>query len=207
MPATAKKLSEAKGLALHVPKEKPYPLSVDQYHAMIEAGILGEDEPVELLEGRLVTKMPKKPAHPLAKRRLRRYLSRLLPKGYFFDSQDPITTADSEPEPDGIVVHGDEDDFVDRHPGPAEVVLAAEVSESSLRTDRGSKKRLYARARIPVYWIINLVDRQVEVFSLPAGIGKDPDYRKRQVFKPGDDVPVVIRGRTVGRIPVRNLLP
>ncbi|MCY2991265.1 MAG: Uma2 family endonuclease [Planctomycetota bacterium] len=66
---------------------------------------------------------------------------------------------------------------------------------------------MYAVARIPVYWIVNLVDRQVEVFTNPSGPGEQPDYGVCQVFLPGDQVPVVLDRNEVGRIVVHDLLP
>src|SRR4051812_36814523 len=130
-------------------------LSVDQYHAMIRAGILTEDDPAELLEGVLVQKMPKNPAHVLAKLLLVEALRKILPAGWFVNDQDPVTTRDSEPEPDVAVSRGSPRDYPTRHPGPKDTPLVVEIADSSLRRDRGLKKRLYARARIPEYWIVN----------------------------------------------------
>ena len=98
-------------------------------------------------------------------------------------------------------------DFAKRHPGPKDAVLIAEVADSSLRRDRGQKKRLYARARVREYWIVNLVERQVEVHSEPTGPGRKPDYRERTVYAATDAIPVVIDGREVGRLSVADLLP
>lgn len=82
------------------------PLSVAQYHELIRAGILTEDAPVELLEGRLVTKMPKDPPHRLATGLLREALQKVVPEGWYVDSQEPVTLSDGEPEPDVMVVRG-----------------------------------------------------------------------------------------------------
>ena len=98
-------------------------------------------------------------------------------------------------------------EYVERHPGPEDIGLLVEVAETSLDRDRGWKKRIYAVARIPVYWIVNLVDRQVEVFTNPSGPGEQPDYGACQVFLPGDQVPVVLDRNEVGRIAVHDLLP
>jgi Uma2 family endonuclease len=182
-------------------------LSVAKYHAMIRAGILTDDDPVELLEGVLVQKMPKNPAHVLAKRLLRKALERIIPAGWIVDTEDPVTTRDSEPELDVSVFCGTDTDYSDHHPGPSDTTLIAEVADSSLRLDRGQKKRLYARARVREYWIVNLVDRQIEVYTDPTGPVRKPDYRQRKDYKPGDSVPVVVDGREVGRLPVADLLP
>jgi hypothetical protein len=190
-----------------VPTEPIWRLTVEQYHEMIRAGILTDDDPVELLEGWLVPKMPKNPPHRVVTRLTQKALDRIPPPGWDVRVQDPITTDTSEPEPDLAVARGDTRQYVDRHPGPKDLALAIEVAETTLTRDRGLKKRIYARARIPAFWIINLVDRQVELYTDPSGPSKKPDYRRQQVYGPGQDVPVVIDGREVGRLKVRELLP
>jgi Uma2 family endonuclease len=190
-----------------VPDEPIYRLSVEQYHRMIESGIIDEDDPVELLEGWLVQKMGKNPPHSFSTRQLRRALERVTPAGWYVDSQEPVTGDNSEPEPDARVVRGDPRDYLQRHPGPAETPLVAEVADSSLGRDRGVKKRIYARAGILVYWIVNLVDKQIEVYTDPTGPAEKPEYRQRQDYQPGDEVPVVIDGREVGRLAVSEVLP
>jgi Uma2 family endonuclease len=184
-----------------------YRLTVAQYHAMAKAGILGEDEPVELLEGWLVRKMTKYPPHSVATTLTRQALERRLPPGWYVPSQEPITTPDSEPEPDLMVVRGNPRDYLERHPGPEAAALVIEVAESSLSQDRGTKKRLYARARVQVYWIVNLIERQVEVYTEPSGPRKRPDFRRRRNYAEVEEVPVLLDGVEVGRIPVRELLP
>jgi Uma2 family endonuclease len=174
---------------------------------MIRQGILTEDDPVELLEGWLVTKMPKTPPHRVATRLLRQALERAVPPGWYVDAQEPVTLTDSEPEPDGMVARGDTRQYLDRHPGPKDLALVVEVAEATLPRDRGPKKRLYARAGIPVYWIVNLPESQVEVYSEPSGESAEPDYRKRQDHGAAHEVPLVIDGREVKRIPVAELLP
>src|SRR5216110_880877 len=96
--------------------EPVFQLTVQQYHAMIDAGVLTDDDPVELLEGILVFKMPKKPAHRLALRKLIKAIEKLLPDGYFVQSQEPITLSASEPEPDAAIIRGPDEDYVSRHP-------------------------------------------------------------------------------------------
>lgn len=174
---------------------------------MIREGILTEDDPVELLDGYLVTKMPRNPPHRLTTQLTREALTRLCPAGWFVDAQEPITTDTSEPEPDVAVIRGDRRAFTDRHPGPGDLALVVEVADTSLSRDRGSKKRLYARAALPVYWIVNLIDRQIEVYTDPTGPAEEPDYRQRQVFETGAELPVEIAGREVGRVSVADLLP
>ena len=129
-------------------------LSVEQYHAMIQAGILTEDDPVELLEGWLVTKMSKNPKHRVATRLVREALEKALPPGWYVDSQEPLTTADSEPEPEVMIVRGETRHYLDHHPGPQDIALVVEVADSSLQRDRTLKKQIYAAAGISLYWML-----------------------------------------------------
>jgi Uma2 family endonuclease len=190
-----------------IPDVPIYRLSVDQYQAMADAGILTEEDRVELLEGWLVPKMTIHPPHASTTRRLRRLLGRMLPTGWLLLSQDPIATEDSTPEPDVAVVRGVEEDFDTRHPTSGELGLVVEVADTSLAQDRGNKKRLYARAGIPVYWIVNLLERQVEVYTDPTGPAQEPDYRQQRIYGEADTVPIFLDGAEVGSVSVRELLP
>jgi len=182
-------------------------ISVDQYHAMIRAGIFDEDDRIELLEGLLVEKMSKNPPHSVSTKLASLALDALLPPDWHTIVQDPVTTDDSEPEPDVGVVRGEPRDYIDRHPHPEEMGMVVEVADSTLRQDRGKKKTIYARANIPVYWIVNLVDRCIEVYSDPTGPIKKPDYRRKQIFGPRDSIAVVLDGQEIGRVKVKDLLP
>ena len=115
-------------------------------------------------------------------------------------------TSDSEPEPDVAVVRGNRRDYGTRHPGPQDTGLAVEVSDSTLDQDRTVKLQIYARARVPVYWIVNVVDRQIEVYEQPSGPTPDPAYGNRRDYRPGDAVPLVLDGNTVATVPVTELL-
>lgn len=190
-----------------IPTEPIYRLSVAQYHAMAKHGILDDDAPVELLEGWLVQKMTKPRPHSRCTHRIRRALERILPAGWYVDTQEPVTTAESEPEPDVAVLRGDNDDYTDRQPGPAETALVIEVADATLRRDRSTKKRIYARAGIPVYWIANLVENCIEVYTDPTGPAARPDYRQRLVYSPEAELPVVLDGQEIRRLAVRELLP
>jgi len=178
--------------------------SVDEYHAMVRAGILGENDRVELLDGWLVAKMTKNPPHRIATRRVRKALERVVPQGWYVDSQEPITLASSEPEPDGTVIRGDTSDYADRHPPAEAVALVVEVADASLEFDRTLKKAIYAQAGIPVYWIVNLIDGRLEVYVDPTGEAECPDYRERREYLPGEQVPLLVEGVQAARIPVKE---
>jgi len=190
-----------------VPTDPIWQLSIAQYHQMIALGILTDDDPVELLEGWLVTKMPKNPPHRLTTQLTREAISMLLPAGYYVDAQEPITTDASEPEPDVMIVRGQRRDYRDRHPGPQDIVLVIEVSDTTLQRDRTLKKPIYARGGIPVYWIINLPERQIECYTNPSGPAEYPDYQHRQDYQPTDPIPLAISNQIVGVITVAELLP
>src|SRR5262249_6277291 len=135
--------------------------SVDEYHRLIETGILTEDDPVELLEGLIVPKMPHNPPHDCSIGLKEESLRGPLPTSWLIRIQSAITLSDSEPEPDLTLARGMARTYHDHHPGPQELAAIMEVADTSLARDRGEKLRLYARAGIVCYWIINLIDRQV----------------------------------------------
>ncbi len=196
-----------RGQAMSVVDVSSQPLSLEQFHEMVQDGIITEDDAVEFLEGQLVAKMTISPAHRRATHRVQTALRATLPQGYYVGSPSPVTLSTSEPEPDAVVVRGTDDDYRDRHPGPTNVALVVEVSDSTLRRDQGSKKVVYAKASIAVYWIVNLIDRRIEVYSEPFGKGDAASYRIHDDFAETDQVPLVIDGREVATIAARDLLP
>jgi len=190
-----------------VPDVPIYRLTIEQYQAMAEAGILTEDDPVEFLEGWLVEKMTKNPPHIAATALLLNAINRLLPSGWFLTVQDPIATLDGRPEPDLVVIRGTPRDYLGHRPTAEEIGLVVEVADSSLDQDRGLKKRVYAEAGIVIYWIVNLIDGQIEVYSDPTGPADEPGYRQCRIYVSADEIPVVLDGNEAGRLPVRDLLP
>jgi Uma2 family endonuclease len=180
--------------------------TVEEYHELIASGFFAEDERYELLRGLLVHKMGKNRAHSIATHLLRELLERIV-RGAYVASQEPVVTSDSEPEPDVSVIRGKLDDYKTEQPSAANALLAAEVSDTTLAYDRGVKKEIYAEAGIPVYWIVNLVDRQIEVYSQPSGPAPQPGYASCDIFASGGQVPVLIDGREVGQIAVNDVLP
>jgi Uma2 family endonuclease len=192
---------------VQLPPEPVRRLTVAEYHKMIKEGILYEDEPFELLEGWLVPKMTRNAPHDLAVGLAEDAIGPRLPPEWIRQSQSAVTTEDSEPEPDVAVVRGPRRRYGKQHPGPLEMGLVIEVSESSLNRDRTVKHRIYARSRVPVYWIVNLIDMHIEVYTDPTGPDAEPRYRQRQDYGPDDSIPLVLDGKEIDRIPVRDLLP
>jgi Uma2 family endonuclease len=191
-----------------VPPEAVRRFTVDEYHAMIQAGILTQDDPYELIEGWLVPKMTRNAPHDLCVQRLQRLLMKLLPDEWLCFVQSAVTLTDGEPEPDIAVVRGPDEQYTARHPHGPDIELVVEVADSSLVRDRGAKLRSYARAHIPVYWIANLLADQIEVYSEP-GVDQDgdPTYLTRQDFQRTDVVPVVMSGQSFATVKVNELLP
>jgi Uma2 family endonuclease len=180
--------------------------SVADYHRFIELGILTEDDRVELLEGNVVNKMPRNPPHDVAVQRLNNRLVRMNLAGWETRIQSAITLSDSEPEPDAVLARGDESTYARRHPQPGEIGLVVEVSASSLLIDRVDKGRIYAHAGLPVYWIINVIDCQVEVYTDPRPFDPIPNYAARTDYRIGDSVPLVLDGRQIPQLPVAELV-
>jgi Uma2 family endonuclease len=181
--------------------------SVDTYHRMLEAGILDEDARTELLEGYVVTKMGYDPPHATSLQRARKRIERLAASGWDTRIQMPVTLPDSEPQPDIAVARGDDSLYETRHPGPADLGLVVEVADSSLDIDQQDKARIYARAGIVQYWIVNIPDRQVEVYTQPSGPTAAPAYAQMQVYPPGSSVPLILDGVALGSVAVDELLP
>jgi Uma2 family endonuclease len=181
--------------------------TVEEFLQMFEAGLLPEPEHSELLEGWITTKMVKNPPHEVALDLTDEALRSVVPPGWRVRNQSSTRTADSVPEPDLAVVKGAARDYAQRHPGPADTAMVVEISDTSLRDDRKLKARIYARAGIAVYWIVNLVDSRIEVHTNPTGPDPAPSYRERAEYRDDDPVPVWIEGVEVGRILARNLLP
>jgi len=186
----------------------PFPVrrfTVEEYQQMADAGILTDDH-VELLEGWITPKMIHNPPHDLAVGLAEEALRDRLTDAWKTRSQSAITTDDSRPEPDVAVVRGPLRRYTRQQPGPADIALIVEIADTSLARDRG-KCPLYARAGIPAYWIVNLVGRQVEVYTQPNSAADPPGYSRKAVYEPGDDVPLEVAGQQPAAIAVDDLLP
>jgi Uma2 family endonuclease len=182
-----------------------YRMTVEEYEAMVASGAFKGRNRFHLINGYLVEKMTQHPPHTLADIRCGRELDRAVPRGWHVRPGKPIRIPgrDSEPEPDRCVARGRPEDYADRHPEPGDIALVAEISDTSLAEDRGYATNLYGPAGIPACWIVDINGRRVEVYTLAGPQGYGPP----QFFGEGKFVPVVIRGRQVGRIAVNDILP
>jgi Uma2 family endonuclease len=179
------------------------PITVEEYHSMTERGVLTRNDRVELLEGVILEKPRVNPPHRISTDATREALGRIVPLGWYVSSQTPITLSTSEPEPDVAVIRGKTRDYLHTHPGSGDVGLVVEIADSSADRDRILKKRIYAAAGIPWYWVLDVNKRTLETFSDPrAG-----DYTKRAIYNPGQSVELTLDGEPSGALAVSDLLP
>jgi Uma2 family endonuclease len=178
-----------------------------EYGRLIDAGILREDDPIELVDGQLVVREPQHTPHAVATELVQEALRRAFGQGWCVRVQLPVALdSHSEPEPDVAVVRGAPRDFLRDH--PSRPVLVVEVSGASLRFDRVTKGGLYARARLREYWILNLAARRLEVRRRPVRSPAWPygwRYASVTLLGPGDAVSPLAARRV--RIRVADLLP
>jgi Uma2 family endonuclease len=191
------------------------PLSVEQYDRMIDAGILPEGSPIELIDGMLVHKDRSKAGEDImtvgkeqiwAVKALARIDERLRPLGYHMQTQAPIIVSTlGEPEPDGAVLTGSMDDFLEQKPGAAAVMCVIEVADSSLNFDRTTKLSAYAEAGIQQYVIINLVDRVLEESTFPQPA--EGRYASERILRANEALSLFLRGEERLSVNVRDWLP
>jgi len=156
-----------------------------EYHAMAEAGILAEDERVELIAGEIVRMPPIGSRHAGCVKRLNRRFTRGLGERALISIQDPIAIGDnSEPQPDVAVLRPRDDDYARSHPTPADVYLLIEVADSSLPYDRDVKLPLYTQAGISEMWLVCLAERRIEIYRDPAATG----YQDIRILHSGDRI-------------------
>ena len=178
-----------------------------EYDKLIEERFFRPDERLELLDGELVVREPQGTYHAAAFLLMRDALQRVFTPGFVVRDQLPIALDDmSEPEPDLSVVRGGIRDYLSGH--PAEPVLIVEVAQASLTMDRRRKSSLYARAGRPEYWILNMVDRVLEVYREPVPSESAVygwKYRNVRLLKSGASVSPLAAPKA--RIRVADLLP
>jgi Uma2 family endonuclease len=178
-------------------------MTLEQYEAMVASGAFSERDRFYLLNGFLVEKMTQHDPHATADELCGRALDKVIPPGWHVRSAKPVRLPpNSKPEPDRSVVRGTIRDYSNRSPGPEDIGLILEVSASSLAEDR-RQAHVFAASGIPFYWIVNVNERQVEVYRDPTPNGN----QIRTDFRAGEKVPIVIDGIGIGDIAVDDLLP
>jgi Uma2 family endonuclease len=178
-----------------------------EYERLIDLGVFQPGEHIELIGGELMVAEPQGAAHYTAIRKSAKALEAAFGPGWEVRTEGPIgLDDDSEPEPDVAVVPGSPDDY--RHAHPSRPVLTVEISESSIAADRRRKGSLYARAGLADYWVLNLVDRVLEVYREPASDSAAPfgwRYARSEVFDASARVtPLAAPGSSIS---VSQLLP
>ena len=167
--------------------------TVDEYYRMTAAGILTEEDRVELIEGEIVQMSPIGSRHASCVARLDRLCNRLVGELALVFCQNPVRLNEhSEPEPDLMLLKPRADEYAGAHPGPADVLLIIEVADTSAGYDRTEKAPLYARFGIPEMWLVDLSRDLVEVLRNPSARG----YRTVRVCR---------RGERIGSITLRQL--
>ena len=161
--------------------------TLDHYHRMVAGGVL-DDRPVELLRGEIVEMSPEREIHAYLLTEATKYLIRMVGDRADIRQDHPITLPgyDSEPEPDIAVVRPLGRVYLDHHPYPDDIFWLIEFSDSSLAKDLDDKRRLYAQAQIPEYWVVDLQQLQLVVFRNPEGT----DYRLTTTITSGEVIPL-----------------
>ena len=172
----------------------------ERYDRAVEAGVFGPDDRIELIEGQLLAMNPQGSRHAAIVGQAGDVLRDVFGADCSIRTQCPLAAGDdSEPEPDIAVVPGRARNYLDAHPTSA--LLVVEVSDESLRRDRITKRRLYARHGIPEYWILALPDARLEVYRDPTPDG----YRTVLIRRAGETIAPLARPATT--IAVADLLP
>jgi Uma2 family endonuclease len=187
---------------------RPFRWTRDAYHRLADLGFIGPEERTELIQGEIITTMTKRRPHSIAVGNGIEVLRLVFGEEYHVQVQDPIAIAeDGEPEPDLVILRGKPGDYRET-PSQNDVVLLVEVSDTTLSYDRLRKGGLYAQAGIADYWIVNIVERQVEVYRNPIASADSPTgfaYGNRLTFLPGEHAaPLMLPQTTVA---VSDLLP
>ena len=180
-------------------------ITVDDYHRMIETGILTTEDRVELLEGEIVEKERKTPQHCYLIMCFSKWLRHAVSPGWLLLRPAIITLADSEPEPEYLFARGPHRRYAKRHPHAEDVGLAIEMGTESLDVKRNIKARIYAAAGIPTYWIFDVSARVVEVYSQPKA-GRNPQYKNARTYDRTEKLPLILDGKKVADLPLRELL-
>ncbi len=182
------------------------PLTVAQYQRLVACGVLTEDDDVELLEGWICSKMSRNPPHDVALHRAIEALRQRLSKRWMLRIQSAIETSDSMPEPDIAVVLAPIERYLEHHPRPDEVGIVIKVADTSLQEDRSTKARIYARAGIGTYWVVNVVSHQIEVYSEPTSKVLAPTYAAHRDYQSGQTVTLALPGTRRMAIRVHDIL-
>lgn len=166
--------------------------TIDEYHRLVDLGFFTENDRIELIRGEIVEMAPKRTPHSVCNSLLWKQLYELVGKQAEIRVQEPITlSSNSEPEPDVVIAKKKDDNYLTAHPTVEDIILVIEISDSTLKYDREIKLSLYAEAGINNYWIINLVDRNLEVYINPFSNDKNQfGYRNKSIILPSEEIDI-----------------
>jgi len=166
--------------------------TIDEYHRLVDLGFFTENDRIELIRGEIVEMAPKRTPHSVCNSLLWKQLYELVGKQAEIRVQEPITlSSSSEPEPDVVIAKKKDDNYLTAHPTVEDIILVIEISDSTLKYDREIKLSLYAEAGINNYWIINLVDRNLEVYINPFSNDKNQfGYRNKSIILPSEEIDI-----------------
>lgn len=181
-------------------------ISVDEFRQRLEVdpGLAGE---FELLEGKVARRIGRSLRHDGAIEKLQEVLLPLIPAGWELQAGGYISSGPSFVTPDTMIVKQRLPEVSHLPISESDVTMVIEVADATLASDRRGKGRIYSRADIPFYWLLNVLDRQLEVFTRPSGPVQMPGYQEQRVYRPDEDVSLVIATGELGVVRVTNLLP
>ena len=191
---------------LNSPSPVRYDWTVNEFEKLFDLGFFAPDARLELIEGEIWKKMTQNEPHAVALSLTEFVISGVFANCYTRNQQPLLLGDNSKPEPDLAVVTGAPRDYLASHPTTAELVI--EISDATLRADQTTKAALYARAGVAEYWIVNLVERTLEVRRQPSPMESEllgHGYRSTQILLPGESIAPL--GAATSPVGVDELLP
>lgn len=166
--------------------------TIDEYHKLVDLGFFTENDRVELIRGEIIEMAPKRTPHSVCNSLLWKQLYDLIGKQSEIRVQEPITLlTNSEPEPDVVIAKKKADNYLSAHPIVEDIILVIEIADSTLKFDRETKLSLYAEAGIDNYWIVNLVENHLEVYTNPFSSDSSKfGYRNKSIILPNENIEV-----------------
>ena len=166
--------------------------TIEEYHQLVDLGFFTENDRIELISGEIIEMAPKRTPHSVCNSILFGELYRLLGNRANVRGQEPIIlSSNSEPEPDVVIAKKKDDNYLSAHPTATNIILVIEISDSTLKYNRETKLPLYAEAKINNYWIVNLVDNYLEVYTLPFfDTQGEFSYRNKSIVLPDETIKI-----------------